>query len=79
MHLVLSHHGELEYGSPKEPIVAEGVVIHFLDNLDARLATLEKNYHVLKRANLLTTYLFLIEKPFIILTLNRKTRLGLFS
>ena len=42
MHLVLSHHGELEYGSPKEPIVAEGVVIHFLDNLDARLATLEK-------------------------------------
>lgn len=42
MHLVLSHHGQLEYGSPKEPVIAEGVVIHFLDNIDAKLSTLEK-------------------------------------
>jgi 3'-5' exoribonuclease len=37
MHLVLAHHGEYEYGSPKLPITAEAVALHYIDNLDARL------------------------------------------
>jgi 3'-5' exoribonuclease len=38
-HLVLSHHGEYEFGSPKLPMTAEAIVLHFLDNLDAKMQT----------------------------------------
>lgn len=36
-HLVLSHHGHLEYGSPKEPMVLEAEVLHLLDLADSRI------------------------------------------
>ncbi len=36
-HLILSHHGELEWGSPVRPALVEAQVLHFLDNLDARI------------------------------------------
>ncbi|HXE11729.1 MAG TPA: OB-fold nucleic acid binding domain-containing protein [Bryobacteraceae bacterium] len=35
-HMILSHHGELEYGSPKVPVFAEALVFHHLDNLDSK-------------------------------------------
>lgn len=37
-HLIISHHGELEYGSPRLPQTAEAFALHYADNLDARLA-----------------------------------------
>ena len=37
IHLILAHHGQLEYGSPKAPATAEALVIHFADDLDAKL------------------------------------------
>lgn len=37
-HLVLSHQGRLEYGSPVEPATAEAVALNAIDNLDAKLA-----------------------------------------
>lgn len=36
-HLILSHHGELEYGSPTRPMTLEAMILHFIDNLDARV------------------------------------------
>lgn len=36
-HLVLSHHGETEFGSPKRPMTLEALCLHGLDNLDAKL------------------------------------------
>lgn len=39
-HLILSHHGELEYGSPKKPALIEAVALHFADNTDAKLETM---------------------------------------
>jgi len=36
-HLVLSHHGEYEWGSPKLPMTLEAQVLHYLDNLDAKI------------------------------------------
>jgi 3'-5' exoribonuclease len=36
-HLIVSHHGELEKGALREPMLAEAVVLHALDELDARL------------------------------------------
>ena len=36
-HLILSHHGEMEYGSPKVPQFAEALLLHHLDNLDSKM------------------------------------------
>ena len=37
-HLILSHHGLLEYGSPKMPQTAEAFALHHADDMDAKLA-----------------------------------------
>lgn len=36
-HMVLSHHYEPEYGSPKKPLIPEGELLHYLDVMDSRL------------------------------------------
>jgi 3'-5' exoribonuclease len=36
-HMILSHHGELEYGSPKRPKTLEAVLLHFVENMDAKV------------------------------------------
>jgi 3'-5' exoribonuclease len=36
-HLIISHHGEYEFGSPKRPKTAEAFILHALDDLDAKL------------------------------------------
>ncbi len=36
-HCILSHHGELEFGSPKKPAIIEAVALSFADNTDAKL------------------------------------------
>ena len=36
-HMILSHHGRLEYGSMKLPMTPEAVALHHLDNLDAKV------------------------------------------
>jgi 3'-5' exoribonuclease len=36
-HLILSHHGVLEYGSPKRPKTLEALVVHYMDDLDAKV------------------------------------------
>jgi 3'-5' exoribonuclease len=37
LHMILSHHGELAYGSPKVPLFAEAMLLHHLDNLDSKM------------------------------------------
>jgi 3'-5' exoribonuclease len=37
VHALISHHGELEWGAPKRPQSAEALVLHHLDNLDAKV------------------------------------------
>lgn len=44
-HIVLSHHGKLEYGSPKLPMIPEAIVVAMIDDLDSRMNTI---YHFLK-------------------------------
>ena len=36
-HLLLSHHGQYEYGSPKRPKTMEAVILNFLDDLDSKI------------------------------------------
>jgi 3'-5' exoribonuclease len=37
-HLLISHHGEYEFGSPKLPMIREALVFHYLDDLDSKMA-----------------------------------------
>ena len=39
-HCVIAHHGELEYGSPKKPALAEALALNLADNADAKMQTL---------------------------------------
>lgn len=43
-HLVLSHHGKLEFGSPKLPMIPEAVMLHYLDDLDAKMQTISNEF-----------------------------------
>ena len=47
LHMILSHHGEMEFGSPKVPMFAEAMLLHHLDNLDSKMenvrATVERD------------------------------------
>lgn len=36
-HIMISHHGELEFGSPKVPIFPEALLLHHLDNMDSKM------------------------------------------
>ncbi len=44
LHLIASHHGELQYGSPVLPKTPEAVLLHYVDNLDAKLEMLRRGY-----------------------------------
>lgn len=37
-HIVLAHHGQYEFGSPKLPAFPEAIAVHYLDNLDAKIS-----------------------------------------
>jgi 3'-5' exoribonuclease len=39
-HMILSHHGTLEFGSPKTPVFAEAMLLHQLDNLDSKMESM---------------------------------------
>lgn len=39
-HMIISHHGELQFGSPKVPVFPEALLLHQLDNLDSKMETM---------------------------------------
>lgn len=39
-HMILSHHGQLEFGSPKLPMFLEALLLHQIDNLDSKMETM---------------------------------------
>lgn len=41
-HMVLSHHGKEEWGSPKRPMVKEAEILHYIDNIDAKMNMLDR-------------------------------------
>ena len=42
VHIILSHHGSLEHGSPVVPCTREATLVHFLDNLGGRLGSFDR-------------------------------------
>ena len=41
-HMVLAHHGQLEYGSPKRPKCVEALIVHYIDDLDSKVNAIAK-------------------------------------
>ena len=50
-HCILAHHGELEYGTPKKPALAEAAALNLADNTDAKLETLREIFDSAKDAS----------------------------
>jgi 3'-5' exoribonuclease len=44
VHMILSHHGKLEFGSPKLPMIPEAVVLNFVDDLDAKMQAMASEF-----------------------------------
>ncbi|MGB7266869.1 MAG: HD domain-containing protein [Terracidiphilus sp.] len=44
LHMILSHHGKLEFGSPKLPMIPEALVLNFLDDLDAKMQAMTSEF-----------------------------------
>ena len=36
-HMIISHHGQLDYGSPKTPVFPEAILLHYLDDMDSKM------------------------------------------
>ena len=52
LHCVLAHHGELEYGSPKKPALAEALALNLADNADAKMETMKEALSTVPAGNL---------------------------
>lgn len=50
-HCILAHHGELEYGSPKKPALAEAVALNYADNVDAKMQNLTESFEQIAPGN----------------------------
>ena len=73
-HLLLSHHGQYEYGSPKRPKTLEAVVLNFIDDLDAKINGVRT--HIEKEqdsGNSWTSYHRLYDRYFFMDSVPRKT------
>ncbi|WP_457572009.1 3'-5' exoribonuclease YhaM family protein [Desulfovulcanus sp.] len=55
-HIIISHHGELEFGSPKRPKTHEAFVLHYADNLDAKMNTIDQALETQEEENDNTPY-----------------------
>jgi len=44
LHMILSHHGKLEYGSPKLPMIPEALMLNFIDDLDAKMQAVQGEF-----------------------------------
>lgn len=59
-HMVLSHHGVYEYGSPVLPMIPEAEMLYLIDNIDARMNTLKKALEPVEPGNF-TPRIFALE------------------
>ena len=49
LHMILSHHGKLEFGSPKLPMIPEALALSFVDDFDAKMMAVEQEFEKSER------------------------------
>lgn len=63
-HIILSHHGKLEWGSPVQGMIPEAVIFHYIDKIDADMQVMEKNLKFLD-GNSFTPRVWALESRFL--------------
>jgi 3'-5' exoribonuclease len=43
-HMIISHHGQYEFGSPKLPMFPEALMLHYLDDLDSKMESMRAQF-----------------------------------
>jgi 3'-5' exoribonuclease len=43
-HLIISHHGQYDFGSPKLPMFPEALMLHYLDDLDSKMEAMRATF-----------------------------------
>jgi len=43
-HLIISHHGQYQFGSPKLPMFPEALMLHYLDDLDSKMESMRAHF-----------------------------------
>jgi 3'-5' exoribonuclease len=61
-HMILSHHGELEFGSPKRPKTLEAILLHFVENMDAKANAFHEAMEDLREGATWTDYQRMFER-----------------
>src|SRR5215472_3416894 len=61
-HLIISHHGKYEFGSPKMPMFPEALMLHYLDDLDSKMESMRAHFQREPDAEW-TTYNSSMERP----------------
>ena len=49
LHMILSHHGKLEFGSPKLPMIPEALALSFVDDFDAKMMAVQQEFEKSER------------------------------
>jgi 3'-5' exoribonuclease len=49
IHMILAHHGKLEFGSPKLPMIPEALALNFVDDFDAKMQAMQSEYDKCER------------------------------
>jgi 3'-5' exoribonuclease len=63
-HMILSHHGQLEFGSPKLPQFPEALLLHYLDDMDSKMECMRSlAEHDRQVEGCFTTYSTTLERP----------------
>ncbi len=63
LHILLSHHGEYEFGSPKKPKTMEALIVSTADNLDANLQSIQNGFDAEMNENWTKT-IYSLQRPF---------------
>jgi len=61
-HMILSHHGQLEFGSPKRPKTLEAIVLSYIDDMDAKVSTVRSLIEANEGGTAWTPYQRLFER-----------------
>src|SRR5262249_16646414 len=61
-HMIISHHGKYEFGSPKMPMFPEALMLHYLDDLDSKMESMRAHFQREPESEW-TTYNSSLERP----------------
>ncbi|HMF89591.1 MAG TPA: phosphohydrolase, partial [Candidatus Angelobacter sp.] len=61
-HMIISHHGKYEFGSPKMPMFPEALMLHYLDDLDSKMESMRAHFER-EPGSEWTTYNASLERP----------------